>query len=146
MLRSDVERKVLFGAAETERLPAEAYSAEAGARGLRGALRQGAAHPRRRPFGRSSTRSSHGPRSARSSPRSPPRRARAFTGSSWPRTFPIRLARVGSRRNDASDAEANVVAQQESYDLGAIDWTEVDASGTPDDTLASARAAIKQAP
>ena len=31
-LRSDVERKVLFGAAETERLPAEAYSAQAGAR------------------------------------------------------------------------------------------------------------------
>ena len=31
-LRSDVERKALFGVGETERLPAEAYSAEAGAK------------------------------------------------------------------------------------------------------------------
>ena len=31
-LRSDVERKALFGVGETERLPAEAYTAEAGAR------------------------------------------------------------------------------------------------------------------
>ena len=54
-----------------------------------------------------------------------------------------RLARVGGRRDDASDAEANVVAQQQYYELGEIDWTEVDASGTPDDTLASARAAIE---
>jgi predicted kinase len=55
-----------------------------------------------------------------------------------------RLERVGSRHNDASDAEATVVAQQQYYQLGEIDWTEVDASGTPDDTLARARAAIEQ--
>jgi uncharacterized protein len=35
-----------------------------------------------------------------------------------------------------------VALTQESYDLGALDWTRVDASGTPDDTLARARAAL----
>ena len=43
LLRSDVERKMLFGAAETERLPPEAYSAEATEQGLRRACRKGAA-------------------------------------------------------------------------------------------------------
>ena len=57
--------------------------------------------------------------------------------------LPTRLARVGRRRDDASDADAKVVAQQQSYELGEIDWTEVDASGTPDDTLRNARAAIR---
>ncbi len=37
-----------------------------------------------------------------------------------------------------------VARRQESYDLGALDWTRVDASGTPEETLASARAATAQ--
>jgi hypothetical protein len=31
---------------------------------------------------------------------------------------------------------------QQSYDLGALDWTRIDASGTPDETLARARKAV----
>jgi predicted kinase len=50
-----------------------------------------------------------------------------------------RMARVGGRELDASDADAAVARAQEQYDLGTIDWDEVDASGTPDETLRRAR-------
>jgi len=47
-----------------------------------------------------------------------------------------RVERVGTREHDASDADAAIARIQESYDLGPLDWTTVDASGTPDETLA----------
>jgi len=52
------------------------------------------------------------------------------------------VARVGARRGDASDADAAVAKRQETYDLGDLDWTIVDASGTPADTLARAKATL----
>ena len=55
-----------------------------------------------------------------------------------------RVARVGARSGDASDANAAVARAQESYDLGALDWERVDASGTPDQTLARALAALER--
>ena len=51
ILRSDVERKALFGVGETEKLPAEAYGGEATVHVYRQARRQGPPHPCRRPFG-----------------------------------------------------------------------------------------------
>jgi predicted kinase len=51
---------------------------------------------------------------------------------------------VGARRGDASDADAAVARAQESYDLGALDWARVDASGAPDQTLARAHAALER--
>jgi ribose 1,5-bisphosphokinase PhnN len=53
-----------------------------------------------------------------------------------------RLARVGRRSRDASDADARVAREQEAYDLGAMEWSKIDASGTPDDALKNARAAL----
>ena len=52
------------------------------------------------------------------------------------------MARVGSRQGDASDADPAVARAQEGYALGPNDWTAIDASGTPDDTLARARAQV----
>jgi len=49
-----------------------------------------------------------------------------------------RIARVTSRQRDASDADAAVARLQEGYDVGPLDWIEVDASGTPGETLARA--------
>jgi hypothetical protein len=51
---------------------------------------------------------------------------------------------VGARVNDAADAAAEVVRKQAQYDLGRIDWLEVDASGTPDDTMAKSKNALAQ--
>jgi predicted kinase len=56
------------------------------------------------------------------------------------------VRRVGARIGDASDADETVARAQEGYDLGALDWTEVDASGTPERTLANARAALPHKP
>ena len=53
-----------------------------------------------------------------------------------------RLARVGARARDASDADAAVALAQEHYALGALDWTVIDASGSPAETLARAQAAL----
>ncbi|MCA6106297.1 bifunctional aminoglycoside phosphotransferase/ATP-binding protein [Bradyrhizobium cenepequi] len=47
----------------------------------------------------------------------------------------VRLARIGARRNDASDANQDVALFQERIDTGVIDWAIVDASGTPEETL-----------
>jgi aminoglycoside phosphotransferase family enzyme/predicted kinase len=143
-MRSDVARKVLFGAAETERLPAEAYSADVGTRvyaALYDKARRilGAGHSVvvDAVFARAEERTALASVAAAAGVR--------FDGLFLVADLATRLERVGNRRNDASDAEANVVAQQQNYQLGEIDWTEVDASGTPDDTLARARAAIEQA-
>ena len=53
-----------------------------------------------------------------------------------------RLSRVGGRKGDASDADAAVAREQEHYDLGVLQWTSVDASGSPDETLRRAKAAL----
>ena len=56
--------------------------------------------------------------------------------------LPTRLNRVGSRGPDASDADARVARMQAEFDIGTVTWTIVDASGSPEQTLANARAAM----
>ncbi len=54
-----------------------------------------------------------------------------------------RIARAAARSRDASDAGADVARAQEAYDLGTLGWHRVDASGTPDETLQRAKAALR---
>ena len=58
------------------------------------------------------------------------------------RSLATRLARVNTRSSDASDADEAVARAQERYDLGPIDWTPIDASGTVEETLARAQAVL----
>jgi aminoglycoside phosphotransferase family enzyme/predicted kinase len=145
VLRSDVERKALFGKAETEPLPAEAYTPTitlrvycAIADKARRALAAGhsaivdavfAAPGEREGIEKSAA--------ALSVP---------FHGLFLVADLETRLARVGTRRGDASDADAAIARNQERYDLGTLGWTRIDASGSPEETLARAQAALRLQP
>ncbi len=139
-LRSDVERKALFGAGETERLPEAAYTREATAKvyerlaeKARRVLAAGHSVLVDAVFAAPSERAEI----ARAAGHTP------FHGLFLTADLDTRIARVGKRRGDASDADAAVVRAQEQYELGAMDWAKVDASGTPADTLAHAKTALK---
>lgn len=62
----------------------------------------------------------------------------------WVRRFlsPDRPCDIGPRSADASDATSVIAMLQERYDIGALDWTLIDASGAPEDTLELCRSAI----
>jgi aminoglycoside phosphotransferase family enzyme/predicted kinase len=142
VLRSDVERKARFGLREDERLPKEAYALEVSA-AVYTALAEkarrivAAGHSAivdavyARPHERTATAAAGAP----------------FRGLFLTAGFPTRLTRVTHRAADASDADAAVARVQEDYDLGEFGagWTRIDASGTPEETLARARAALGHA-
>ena len=48
----------------------------------------------------------------------------------------VRLKRIASRRHDASDANAQVAAEQDSYDIGRARLAGRRRVGTPETTLA----------
>jgi uncharacterized protein len=66
----------------------------------------------------------------------------AFRGVFLVADIATRLARIGGRSADASDADAAVARRQEEFDIGSINWPTVDASGSPEQTLRNARTAI----
>jgi hypothetical protein len=53
-------------------------------------------------------------------------------------------SRVSQRQRDASDATQEVVEQQLSYDTGNIDWTKLDSSDSPEQTLDRAQSLLEE--
>jgi uncharacterized protein len=145
IVRSDVERKVLFGVSETERLPPKAYQAEVTAR-VYAALNDKAKRIARaghsvvvdavfaRPLERAGIEAAAREANA------------ALHGLFLTADLQTRLRRVGGRSHDASDADAAVAREQEMFDVSLMNWTAVDASGTPEQTLANARTAVFAGP
>jgi uncharacterized protein len=59
----------------------------------------------------------------------------SFVGFFLKADLATRQSRVGRRERDASDATPEIAGLQERYEIGAVDWAVIDASGTPEDTL-----------
>jgi len=138
LLRSDVERKALFGREESEKLPANAYTPQVTAQVFATITKKaqraiGAGHSviLDAVFAQADERQAAEAAAIALGIR--------FRGLFLTTPLATRLERVGARSNDASDADAAVVRLQESYDLGALDWPRIDASGSPEDTLKQAR-------
>jgi predicted kinase len=137
-IRSDIERKVLAGVAEEERLPDDAYAPQNAGEVYRvmferaeHALRAGHAVVLDAVFARESERNA--------AERLAKQLHLGFKGY-WLEASPeVLKARVSARRGDASDATAEVVAKQLHYDLGRIAWQRVDASGSIDETATAVR-------
>jgi aminoglycoside phosphotransferase family enzyme/predicted kinase len=142
VLRSDVERKALFGREETERLPPEAYRAEVSEQ-VYAVLNERAARVAR--AGHSVIADAvfakaHEREAIEAAARDA---GVAFQGFYLTADLDTRVKRIGARKLDASDADAAVARQQEEFALGDVRWTIVDASGTPAETLTKARDRMK---
>ena len=137
MLRSDVERKAMFGVEETERLPEAAYSPDV-SRDVyrriddkaRRALRAGHSVVLDATFASAQERAA--------AARIAFETGVAFDGLFLEAPLEIRLARLADRRADASDADARVARAQRADPLCERGWSPIDASQDLDRTAATA--------
>jgi len=142
-LRSDVLRKRLFGVAELSRLPQAAYNPAMTVRVYGEILERarealGAGHsvivdavyanPSEREALEAVTRDLDVP----------------FQGLWLTAPEPVMAERVTGRRGDASDATAEVVRRQLSYDIGAMTWQQIDANGPLESVVATAAEALRR--
>jgi hypothetical protein len=139
VLRSDIERKAMFGVAETTPLPQSAYTAETTAKVyamLTAKARRAVA------AGHSAIVDAVFAQPAERAGIAEAADSADFGGLFLTADLPSRLARVGARTDDASDASAAVVHDQEKFELGRVNWAKVDASGAPEETLIRAKVAL----
>ncbi|HET7804842.1 MAG TPA: AAA family ATPase [Pseudolabrys sp.] len=139
VLRSDIERKAMFGVAETELLPKSAYTAEATANvyaTLTAKARRVVA------AGHSAIVDAVFAQPGERADIAKAADSADFAGLFLTADLRSRLERVGARAGDASDANAAVVQEQEQFELGRINWGKVDASDTPEETLIRAKVAL----
>lgn len=140
-LRSDIERKNLFGIAETERLPAEAYRSEISDQ----------VYERLQQLAETGLKAGRSVILDATYTKSAGRKALAdlahaagvhFMGFWLDAPLDLLTKRVNERRGDASDATADVVTGQAQEDLGEMTWQRLDASQSPAVLAAEALAFI----
>lgn len=142
VLRSDVLRKQLSGVKETERLPAAAYTPASSAQVYRElttqagrVLSQGFTVIVDAVFARSDERQAIHDLANRLKV--------SFAGLFLVADLRSRQERIHHRVDDASDATVGIAEDQERYDIGALDWLRVDASGTAETTLERSRSLLR---
>ncbi|NLH83398.1 MAG: AAA family ATPase [Phyllobacteriaceae bacterium] len=141
VLRSDTIRKVIGGVGEFTRLGPEYYTRDVSERVYRLLIAAAAATLASGFSVVTDAVSLHPEERARFASIAKAAEAN-FTGL-WLDVDPaVASARVDRRRDDASDADAKVVAFQSARDPGTIDWHKLDSSGPKEATLAAARAAL----
>ncbi len=140
-LRTDLERKAMFNAAETERLEPEAYTQEASDRvydilmqKARVALKAGHSVIIDAVFLRAEERAAI--------QAAADRHGVPFSGLWLNAPRESLISRVDSRTGDASDATASVVDHQLAAGTGPVAWQPLDAGGSASDTLARAKAVL----
>lgn len=140
-IRTDVVRKSLFGVAETERLAPESYTPEAAERVYahaldvaKAALSAGHAVIVDAVFARADEREAV--------ERLAEECGVLFAGLWLEAPADVMMARVEGRRGDASDATADVVRHQLTWDVGDVSWTRLSAVGGPEEVIVRARAAM----
>jgi uncharacterized protein len=141
VLRSDVERKHLFGAHETDRLPSPAYCSDVSekvyailnAKASR-IVRAGHSAIVDAVFATPSERAAVENVACNASVR--------FHGLFLTADLGTRVKRISGRGLDASDADVKVARQQENIVIGALAWNTVDACGSPEQTFGNARAKL----
>ncbi len=143
VLRSDMIRKRLFGAAPEQRLPAEAYARDATERVY--AQLEAEAQAAIEVGGSVIIDAVSAKAEERAAFAALGKRLNVSFDGIWLEAPPeILRARVGARKNDASDADLAVLEQQLGYDLGAIDWQRIDASPAPGEIADAALKAISR--
>ena len=141
ILRSDVLRKQLFGVGETDKLPASAYEPEVHARIYEVLLDRAVEILSQ---GHSVVVDAV---SAKEEERNAIREAARKLGVRFAGFFLVadlatRQKRIAGRSADASDATTGIAAVQESYQIGTVDWTVVDAKGTAEALVRRCEAGI----
>ena len=136
-LRSDVERKSMFGREEAFRLPDSAYAPDVTFEvyrriedKARRALHAGHAVVLDATFSTA--------RERRDAARVAAEVGAAFDGLFLETSLETRLARVGARQADASDANTDVARRQRAEPVAERGWSVLDAGGALEDTAAAA--------
>lgn len=142
VLRSDVIRKEMFGVDPLAPLPASAYAPEVTARVYQTMsrqsemlLKQGMSVVLDAAFLKEGERNRLAEIASSC--------GATFHGMFLDADRAIRVQRIASRKRDASDATVEVALAQENDDIGKLDWPLVDASGSPQETLARAARILK---
>jgi aminoglycoside phosphotransferase family enzyme/predicted kinase len=144
ILRSDVERKALFGVAETSPLPPAAY-AEATTERVYAVLLEKAERILAAGYTAIIDAVSARPAQRAALEALAARAGVPFRGFWLSAPAAMMVARVSARHGDASDADQAVVRRQLGYDLGELRWTVVDAAGDIAATAAIVRASLEVA-